>query len=88
VQSAGRCLGSGCKRDGPLRLWKQHDHFIHTLDQNAEANVLVLVVRDTCDAVSSADGEDGVSVGAPQVLRQRVAFCWAEEGRTNHMRYR
>jgi hypothetical protein len=82
-------LGSGCKRYGPLRLWKQHDHFLHTLDQDVEVNVLVLVVTGTCEsgAVSSADGEDK-SVGAPQVLRQRVAFCWAEEARTNHKCYR
>jgi hypothetical protein len=60
VQSAGRCLGSGCKRYGPLRLWKLHDHFLHTLDQDVEVNVLVLVVTGTCEsgAVSSADGED------------------------------
>jgi hypothetical protein len=60
VQSAGRCLGSGCKRYGPLRLWKQHNHFLHTLDQDVEVNVLVLVVTGTCEsgAVSSADGED------------------------------
>lgn len=55
-------MGSGCKRYGPLRLWKQHDHFLHTLDQDLKMNVLVLVVTGTCESgvVSSADGEDGV----------------------------